>query len=408
MNNKLNTKYIIIISTFILLSAILLASCLKLSRKTEIVHEYDDKLREVPDIRVLLLKNIENAKIEISCSYKILDASNEKVLAQGPNLPKSKLYISSGQFRIQPLISRKASGTSFPLKKIRLEITSGNEGYIDLDNTKYRGKLLVIPVDAKRFSVLEEIDIEDYLPGVIAGEVPIKWQDDAIFAQIIAVRSYAIYQRKTRKNAPYHIDKLGLAYQGSYSIHQKIKRMVDQTSGVVMVYNWEMIPGYFHSTCGGHTENINHVFGFRSIQPLSGVNCGHCKKSKYYRWTKKILKSEIKKRLRKSGIKIGNIKEIITENVGPGDHCSTIKVKHSKGINSFDANTFRLMVGPGFLRSTAFNVKDNGSSLIFKGKGWGHGVGLCQYGMQDMAKSGTKWYDILKHYYPGIDLVKIY
>ncbi len=66
------------------------------------------------------------------------------------------------------------------------------------------------------------------------------------------------------------------------------------------------------------------------------------------------------------------------------------------------------MIGPNLLRSTAFKVKNNGDSLIFEGKGWGHGVGLCQYGMQDMAKSGLKWFDILKYYYPGIELIKIY
>ena len=73
-----------------------------------------------------------------------------------------------------------------------------------------------------------------------------------------------------------------------------------------------------------------------------------------------------------------------------------------------NANEFRLIVGPNNLRSTAFKVKNNGSSLTFDGSGWGHGVGLCQYGTQGMANSGFKWYDILRYYYPEIDLVKIY
>ena len=175
-----------------------------------------------------------------------------------------------------------------------------------------------------------------------------------------------------------------------------------------MVYNWELFPGYFHSTCGGHTEDINIVFNLRSIPPLSGVDCGYCNKSKYYNWRTNLKKDEIERKLNNAKFKVKKISRIVTEKTGPGGHPSTIKIEHSGGTKRVNANEFRLIVGPNNLRSTAFKVKNNGSSLTFAGSGWGHGVGLCQYGTQGMANSGFKWYDILKHYYPKIDLVKIY
>ena len=175
-----------------------------------------------------------------------------------------------------------------------------------------------------------------------------------------------------------------------------------------MVYDWKLFPGYFHSTCGGHTEDINLVFNLKSIPPLSGVDCGYCNKSKYYHWKKELRKNEIENKLNVTNSKVKKIRNITTEEIGPGGHCSTIKIEHAGGTKRVNANDFRLMVGPNNLRSTSFKIKNNGSSFIFEGSGWGHGVGLCQYGTQDMAKSGFKWFEILRHYYPEIDLVKIY
>jgi len=170
----------------------------------------------------------------------------------------------------------------------------------------------------------------------------------------------------------------------------------------------KLFPGYFHSTCGGHTEDINLVFDLKSIPPLSGVDCGYCNKSKYFHWKKKLGKSEIQNRLNRTKSKVKRIRNITAEQIGPGGHCSTIKIDHDGGTKRVNANDFRLIIGPNKLRSTSFSINKRGSSFIFEGSGWGHGVGLCQYGTQNMAKSGFRWYDILRYYYPEIDLVKIY
>jgi stage II sporulation protein D len=394
-------------SIFIL--TVLLVSCLKTGTNTETVYKYDKYLKAPPDIRVLLQKDIKETEIEISHPYSISDLDSNKILASRTNLPKSVLFIKSGEFRIKPQTSYSTSGASTTFVKTNSNVgIVSDKGFIKIDKSKYRGKLILVPQNNDRFSVLEEIGIEEYLPGVIEGEMPTLWQDDAIQAQVIAARTYAIYQRKTKDNALYHIGKLDLAYNGSYNYQPKTKRIVDKSRGTVMVYNWELFPGYFHSTCGGHTEDINTVFNLRSIPPLSGVDCKYCNKSKYYNWRVNLKKDEIERKLVNAKFNVNKISKIVTEKTGQGGRSSIIRIEHSGGIKRVNANEFRLIIGPNNLRSTAFKVKDNGNSLIFEGSGWGHGVGLCQYGTQGMATSGFKWYDILKHYYPEIDLVKIY
>ena len=393
----------------IFLLTAMLVSCLNTDTNTETVYKYDKYLKAPPDIRVLLQKDVKETEIEISHPYSISDLDSNKILASRTNLPKSVIFLKSGEFRIRPQTSHSTSqaSTTFVKTNSNVGIVSDN-GFIKIDKSKYRGKLILVPEIKDRFTVLEEIGIEEYLPGVIEGEMPTLWQDDAIQAQVIAARTYAIYQKKIKNNALYHIDKLDLAYNGSYNYQPKTKKIVDKSRGTVMVYNWELFPGYFHSTCGGHTEDINIVFNLRSIPPLSGVDCGYCNKSKYYNWRTNLKKDEIERKLGNAKFNVKKISKIVTEKTGQGGHSSIIKIVHSGGTKRVNANVFRLIVGPNNLRSTAFKVKNNGSSLIFDGSGWGHGVGLCQYGTQGMANSGFKWYDILKHYYPEIDLVKIY
>jgi stage II sporulation protein D len=358
---------------------------------------------------VLLHDNIKEIQIEINQPYSISNFENNEILADRESLKKSVIYLKSGDFRTRPLTSDTAHNAPTTFIKANGNVSIfANNGYVKLSNSTYSGKIILIPKDDNRFSILEEIGIEEYLPGVIEGEMPIMWNDDALQAQVVAVRTYAIYKRKIKGNALYHINKLDLAYKGSYMNQTKAKEVVDKTRGTVMVYDWKLFPGYFHSTCGGHTEDINLVFNLKSIPPLSGVDCGYCNNSKYYNWKKKLGRNVIQKRLNAAKSKIKRIRNITTEQIGPGGHCSTIKIDHAGGTKRVNANDFRLIIGPNNLRSTSFSIKKSGSSFIFDGSGWGHGVGLCQYGTQSMAKLGFRWFDILRYYYPEIDLVKIY
>ena len=410
INKKI--KYVSLGLIIVFLSIALLVSCLSTNNNAEAVYKYDNYLKNPPNIRVLLHENIKEIQIGINQPYNILDFKSNEILANRANLIKSVMYLKSGEFRIRPLTTDSTHNVPTTLVKangnVSIVTNVTNGGFVKLNKSEYCGKLIFVPKDDDRFSILEEIGIEEYLPGVIEGEMPIKWKDDALQAQVIAARTYAIYQRKIKSNALYHINKQDLAYKGSYMNHTKTKKIVDKSRGTVMVYDWKLFPGYFHSTCGGHTEDINLVFNLKSIPPLSGVDCGHCNKSKYYHWKKTLRKNAIENKLNFTKSKVKKIRNITAEEIGPGGHCSTIKIEHAGGTKRVNANDFRLLVGPNNLRSTSFSIKNNGSSFIFEGIGWGHGVGLCQYGTQSMAKSGFRWFEILRHYYPEIDLVKIY
>jgi stage II sporulation protein D len=363
-------------------------------------YEYVEE-RPAQDIRVLLLKNVKEARLAIHSAYKF--SQGDTILVEGNVLPEQMLRYNNGEFSI----GMEALGPG------QIRIVAQTESAIELNGVRYRGNLLLRPnVDkgkgSSKFSVIEETDIERYIAGVIGSEMPYYWNTEALRAQAITARTFALYQRRKRGDAPYHTKSISLAYRGLKKEKRNLNVVVEETRGMVMLYGDQVFPAYFHSTCGGRTEDANLVFQQDGIPPLSGVKCGFCGASKYYRWETKIDKKVLEKKLRHVNPNITNIYKIQPVGVGPGNHSSMIQIRYSGGTKEMNANEFRLLIGSANLRSTAFSTEDRGRSIKFSGRGWGHGVGLCQYGAQGMAEKGYKWPEILEHYYPETEIKKIY
>ena len=380
-----------------LLPAMSVGTPLSCQRGTTVVHDYGHILDKIPVLRVLLINDTREAQLAINGSYQIT-GSLTNIIDQGQGLQKSKIFITNGCVNI----GNKQYNNS------EIRITGLRDGAIELNNVWYRGEIRVVQQFNNKFSVIEEVDLESFISGVLGSEMPPTWDEEALRAQAVTARTYVMYKKKVRGNDAYHLDMLDLAYRGMSSESPRLNKIVQDTKGVVMVYNWNIFPAYFHSTCGGHTEDVRSVFGKDSIPPLSGVMCNYCNNSKYSRWSTDINKSEIERRLGDAKVYVSNIYSIKATNLGAGKHGSRVEIVSANGSKEMNANDFRLMVGPNYLYSTAFDSKNNGKSITFSGRGWGHGVGLCQYGAQAMAEKGFQWTDILKHYYPKIELVRVY
>ena len=370
---------------------------LSCQRGTTVVHDYGSILDKIPVMRVLLINDTQEAQLAINGSYQIT-GSLTNIIDQGQGLQKSKISVSNGGINI----GNKRYDNS------ELRITGLRDGAIELNNIQYRGEIRILQQFNNKFSVIEEVDIESFISGVLGSEMPSTWNEEALRAQAVTARTYAMYKKKIRRNEVYHLDMLDLAYRGMSSESPRLNKIVQDTKGVVMVYDWNIFPAYFHSTCGGHTEDANSVFGKDSIPPLSGVACNYCNNTKYSRWSTDISKSEIERRLRESKVYVSNISTVKAIYPGAGKHGSRVKIVSANGSKEMNANDFRLLVGPNYLYSTAFDSKNNGKSITFSGRGWGHGVGLCQYGAQAMSEKDFQWNAILKYYYPKIELVRVY
>ncbi len=275
-------------------------------------------------------------------------------------------------------------------------------------------------------TVVASLNLEEYLPGVLAGEVPFeRWHKEALKAQAITSRSYAFYQVKKNAAEPYDVEStiMSQVFRAGYRDHAILKAVVDSTRGLVLTASGLPFPAYFHSTCGGHTERCDTVFpDQKMIKPLAGVNCGYCAQSPHYRWgwilNKDVLGKKLKIQLGEN-VKIGKIigvdfMDAAGMTVGLSHAAAVIRacqvrIRHDNGSLQLQGNAFRLLAGARDLKSLLIEqVTDRGATVEIFGGGFGHGVGLCQYGAEGLAAMGQPYANILGRYYPGAALTKMY
>jgi len=260
----------------------------------------------------------------------------------------------------------------------------------------YRGSLTLYPKGGGLRAV-NSLDLEQYLVSVVGSEMPTSWPSAALEAQAVAARTFAVYRLRERKSWNYNLSAADLAYGGLDAEAISSRQAVEETRGIVLRYSGDLFPTYFHSTCGGGTTSVTKVFRGPDIPPLQGVQCGWCSESPVFRWTKELSQRELTRAL--SELDVGLVESIKPLQTEPYGYPRWIEVNGKK----IDANKFRLTVGANVIKSTAFQVARRGTKFVFKGKGWGHGVGLCQWGAYGLAVGGKDWSEILDYYYPGAE-----
>ena len=285
---------------------------------------------------------------------------------------------------------------------------SAVDGSMRVNGKSYRGVVEIRRKASGLFLVVNELDIEEYLRGVIAAEVPPDWEFEALKAQAVASRTYALYQKKAAGKRPYHILATvnGQVYDGRRGEHSNTLRAVRETAGMVLLYRGAVIPAFYHSSCGGHTENASELWGIDAPY-LRGVDCDCQTISKYGTWEKRISISRIEQSLDDHGYAIKDIQDMEINGITPAGRVRLVAIRHRKGVTDIPAETLRAAAGYSVLPSSFFELGLEDNEVVFSGRGMGHGVGLCQWGAQERAGRGFDYRSILGWYYPGTTLARM-
>lgn len=264
-----------------------------------------------------------------------------------------------------------------------------------------------VRVDKAKNKILD-LELEAYLEGVIASEMPPSWPLEALKAQAVVSRSYALAQKRYSLLKPFHVESTVLdqvfdvnAKNNPNEIKAKVKEAIRLTRGEVLVgQNQKVLRSYFHSDCGGMTETP--FFVWRVEQPGLQIKDRSCPLGGFKSWQHELTQSEIEKKL---GIK--KIHSIEIKSKSPSGRANTVLVKFEGGEELFLAERFRMRLGFNKLKSTLFNIEKQNSKYVFNGRGHGHGVGLCQWGTRQLAQQGEDYKKILGHYFPLATLKNI-
>ncbi len=288
----------------------------------------------------------------------------------------------------------------------RLSFSASSAVYIN--NKPYRGLAELSAAD-RNILVVNQLPLEEYLVGLINCEISSAWPIDAVKAQAIIARTYAVNRKDARITAQYHLESsvIDQVYEGCMIEDSRARRAVFETSGEVLTFGGAIIQAFYHSSCGGRTEDSENVWG-ASLPYLKGVECQYCLTSPSSTvWEYKLSFKELEERLRLGGYKVSGLYDIKPGALNARGRLKSVSLLAAKGSCTVTGDQFRKAVGYGVIKSTRFTVKNSKNDISFSGSGNGHGVGLCQWGAKQRALDGFTSGEILAYYYPGTVLKKL-
>ncbi|MCZ6688884.1 MAG: SpoIID/LytB domain-containing protein [Planctomycetota bacterium] len=360
--------------------------------------------RSDPRLRVALVKEAPSVDISASGPLLVYASDATEPLLDLRSLDKVTVFSRLGKLVWGAQLLHTATVRIVPSAGVSVEINGAG----------YRGDVRIHADPKGAITCVNEVALETYLAGVIGSEVPTSWPDAALRAQAIVARTYALSRAWERRDALYDMtaDTLSQVYRGLKFEDQVAFRIIHETRGVILVYGDKIFPTYYMSVCGGHTASAAKVFGESAIPPLQGTACGYCRGARRYRWPvggKPVTISEetILARLGPMGISLKRLDRIEGMQTSPDGFATRVSLRHGGEIFTVSAREFRMALGPDLLFSANFEAVKEGSNFVFSGRGWGHGVGMCQWGAHGMARAGFDEREILRHYYPGAALARL-
>jgi stage II sporulation protein D len=312
-----------------------------------------------------------------------------------------------------------------PVAKGRVEVR-GDGGAIVVDGKPWPGAAASftadgpIRVDGKPLSrwitihrtrggltVVEVLPMEEYVAGVVSGETPVSFPPEARKAQAVAARTFALVRKLDAVSAGRDWDVgatvISQVYVGVGAADAGAREAAAATAGQVLVLDQVPVETYFHSSCGGKTEDGLAALG-RGYEYLRSVGCGRCDGAPGAQWRQVIPAEELGKA---AGLGRPATAAAVLDRTASG-RAARVEVAAGGRKAVLTGTDLRARLGYGRLRSLAFDLSPVKGGFAFDGRGSGHGAGLCQWGAAGFAREGQGYREILAHYYPGTEIAVMY
>ena len=356
--------------------------------------------KQAPDLRVGLASGRASVTITPAGGKATAQTESSKTITLAAN-DAAAIRWQAGAF----LVGREK------LRGEVLTIRPSGAGELALDGRRYRGAL-ELRHKGGGLTAVNIVPVDDYLLSVVPEEMPVDWPAEAIKAQSVAARSFALASRGRHASEGYDLCTTTHCqlYTGTAAEKSASNAAIKATRGEVLMYGGKPIEALFHTDSGGMTENSEDVWG--SHVPY--LRAAKDTPAKTMPWTKTISRADLERKLAAKGHDIGKIRSIALSPLAIGrsakdrtasGRVKTMTVKGTKGTVTLSGTTWRSLLG---LKSTLFDAKLAKDMVTFTGYGSGHGLGISQWGAERMAAKGKSYADILHHYYTGTTLQQLY
>jgi stage II sporulation protein D len=351
-------------------------------------------------VRVAVLREEDHFTMAVHGRYDVIDFNTGKKLDARVYLRPALVSLDDGKTKVGDIVYNAS----------RLIIVPRREALISINDGHFRGDVIVINNKGINLTVVNSIDIEAYIRGVLYHEISDKWPLEAIMAQAVAARTFAVYSMEKFAARDYDVtnDVYSQVYGGRGAERYRTNVAVRRTSGEVLMYKGKIFPAFFHANSGGVTEDASELWDI-DLEPLKGgVKSTFSIDSPHYQWRRNFRLKDIQDKLNARGYQIGLIKDIQVVELNKSGRVRRLKIISRDGKEEvIEGKVFRDIIGPNILRSNKYGVEMKGWYVDFVGYGWGHGVGMCQWGAYGMALRHYNYRKILEFYYPSSELVKL-
>ncbi|MGE5190308.1 MAG: SpoIID/LytB domain-containing protein [Gemmatimonadota bacterium] len=277
----------------------------------------------------------------------------------------------------------------------------GAPGGIRADGKRFPGRVRVTASQG-RLQVVAVVPLEEYVAAVISREAPRTFAREALQALAVAARTYALAAMARPRDPAFDVvggvdDQL---FEGTDGSGGPFRAAAEATRGMVLYYGGSPAQAVYHSTCGGSTESAADAWG-RDVPYLRAVACDDCRDSPAWRWEYRMTRDEGRRVALALGVRAGGDLSIAIVGATPTGRASRVRLASAGVSRETAAASFRRAAGYARVKSLKMRIASSPGGWTFHGDGYGHGVGMCQWGANGMAKRGKGFREILARYYPG-------
>lgn len=281
-------------------------------------------------------------------------------------------------------------------------VTLAARGALRLDGRPLPGRLRLLPAAGEGLDVVNLVPLETYVASSVASETPAIWPAEALKAQAVVARSYALHERARRVGESFELEGSVLSQRYAVgSVSESARLATRATRDQVLIYDGEPILAAFHASSGGATASAAEVWG-EDVAYLRSVSSPDDAAPDYF-WSYEITLGDLADALREAGYSPGEVRDVRIADVSRSGRVLALRI----GALALSGRDLRDVLGGRALRSAKFDARIEGDRVRFLGSGSGHGVGLCQWGASELARQGQSYRGILAHYYPGTRLRRI-
>ena len=388
--------------------------------------------RVEPMVRIGIKVDTPAVRLSTTTPAQLLGQDNS-VVAEIPADEAWTFTASGNTLTATTPTGRKISTTATPAR-----LQPASTGYVRVGDRLYRGEMLLRRAGNDRITLINVLDMERYLIGVVPFEIGSRPDAvEAVKAQAIAARTYAIGGMGSRNalGFDFYSTVADQVYGGASGEDTLVTRAVLETRGEIITYQGEPIIAYYSSTCGGRTAAVEEVWPWRNGQPYlhsrsdmtPDGQTAYCQGSNRYRWNvtwsgdslRHVLQQTLRTRTSQSQFTIEHVEDVRITGTTASGRAEALNITADGVTHRIPADSIRWILRPrvsGSLNSSLlFDLRadktDNGTEvtrLEVSGGGWGHGVGMCQWGAIGRARAGQNYRDILHAYYTGVQINRLY